>query len=223
MRAAFVREFARAADRWDAGRHEREVSTILASGHRACAMASYPTARAMLRQTEARSDEARLSWLARVGEWITSFAARRARQIAQESQRRVRDAIRKAAEAGEGEAGAARRIVEALSGGMGRRRARTIARTEIGAAQNMAVTTAAEASGIEYELVWCAAEDERTRPSHAAADGQRRRPGEPFEVGDARLDRPGDPSGDPAEVINCRCTTLIEPAIDADDAPTPAD
>lgn len=99
---------------------------------------------------------------------------------------------------------------------MGRRRARTIARTEIGAAQNMAVVEAANASGIRFEQVWCSAEDERTRPSHAAADGQRRGQGEAFEVGGARLERPGDPNAPADEVINCRCTVLVEPVIDDD-------
>lgn len=185
LRAAMVREFVRAADSWDVGRHEANVRDILSKAYRSTADASYPTARAMLRAGEKRADEARVSWLQRVAQWVVSFAGDRARQIARESQRRVTAALEAATAAGEGREQAARRVQEAMGGGMGRRRARTIARTEIGAAQNMAVVEAANASGIRFEQVWCSAEDERTRPSHAAADGQRRGQGEAFDVGGA--------------------------------------
>lgn len=222
-RSALVREFNRRAERWDAGAHERAVREILEATYRQTADATYPSARAMLKMPERRSDEARVGWLQRVSQWVRSFATRRARQIATESQRRVTAAVAEAAAAGEGEAGASRRIREALGGGIGRRRARTIARTEIGAAQNAAVTAAGEASGIRYVQVWCSAEDERTRASHVAADGQRREAGEAFEVGGERLERPGDPNGPPELVVNCRCTVLLEPVIDDDGGPVELD
>lgn len=60
--------------------------------------------------------------------------------------------------------------------------------------------------------------DARTRETHRDADGQRVRVGEPFTVGDAKLDYPGDPVGPPGEVINCRCSM----AFDFDDAPLAA-
>lgn len=217
-RAALVREFARAAENWDQGRHEAALLGIIALAYRATAEASYPSAQAMLkgRQARATAEEARISWLTRVAEWVRRFAAERSRQIARESQRIVTAALAEAASLGEGQEGGARRIREKLSGGIGRSRARTIARTEIGAAQNMALSEAAGAAGIEYEMVWCSAEDERTRPSHRAADGQTRKEGEAFDVGGASLARPGDPSAPPAEVVNCRCTLLIEPVLNDD-------
>lgn len=219
-RAALVREFARAADSWDAGRHFRAVESIISASYNDTANATYPTAQAMLKGKQARAnvDAARISWLARVSDWVQKFAQERARQIARESQRIVTAAIADAAALGEGQEGGKKRILEKLSGSIGRSRARTIARTEIGAAQNMALSEAAQASGIEYELTWCAAEDERTRPSHAAADGQTRREGEDFDVGSARLSRPGDPNAPPAESINCRCTLLIEPVLNDDES-----
>ena len=219
VRAALVREFARAAENWDAGRHQGNVARIITSGYERTAKATYPTARRMIGGKEARAvDEARVSWLASVRQWITTFALRRARQIARESQRIVTKALADAAAEGQGEASASRLIIDRLSGGLGRRRARTIARTEIGAAQNMALTEAAAAAGISYQLVWCSAEDERTRPSHVAADGQAVDQGEQFQVGDESLARPGDPDGSPSEVINCRCTLLIEPQLDSSGA-----
>jgi SPP1 gp7 family putative phage head morphogenesis protein len=219
-RAALVREFARAADNWDAGRHFRAMEGILRASYNETASATYPTARAMLKGNQARADAdaARISWLARVSKWVQKFAKARARQIARESQRIVTEAIADASALGEGQEGGKRRILEKLSGSIGRSRARTIARTEIGAAQNMALSEAAAASGIEYELTWCAAEDERTRPSHVAADGQTVKEGEAFDVGGARMSRPGDPNAPPAESINCRCTLLIEPVLNDDES-----
>jgi len=55
---------------------------------------------------------------------------------------------------------------------------------------------------------WLATEDNRTRPTHRAADKQRTLLSEPFTVGGARLLFPGDPRGPAGEVINCRCTML---------------
>lgn len=219
-RAALVREFARAAENWDQGRHLRAVEQVIANAYNETARASYPTAQAMLqgKQARANADAARISWLVRVSDWVSRFAKERSRQIAKESQRIVTAAIAEAARLGEGQAGGAKRIREKLSGSIGRSRARTIARTEIGAAQNMALSEAASVSGIEYEMVWCAAEDERTRASHSAADGQTRREGDAFDVGGARMARPGDPSAPPAESINCRCTLLIEPVLNDDDS-----
>lgn len=58
---------------------------------------------------------------------------------------------------------------------------------------------------------WIAEEDERTRPTHRRADGQTVRATTAFRVGKARLQYPGDPSGPPEEVINCRCYIAWEP------------
>lgn len=55
---------------------------------------------------------------------------------------------------------------------------------------------------------WYATPDERTRPTHTAASGQIRDMNEPFDVGVARLQYPGDPNGPLAEVIQCRCASL---------------
>ena len=61
------------------------------------------------------------------------------------------------------------------------------------------------------EREWIAAEDDRTRKSHTAADGQRRAAGEPFDIGGAKLMFPGNPAGPPEEVIACRCVVGYAP------------
>lgn len=56
--------------------------------------------------------------------------------------------------------------------------------------------------------VWISTQDQRTRPTHVAADKQRTLLTEPFTVGGAKLLFPGDPRGPAQEVIQCRCSVL---------------
>lgn len=92
-------------------------------------------------------------------------------------------------------------------------RAVTVARTETISAYNAgrsgAFTQVAEDTGDPYEQMWLATADDRTRPTHRAADLQRVPLGRLFQVGGTFLARPGDPKGPAKEVINCRCTTLL--------------
>lgn len=55
---------------------------------------------------------------------------------------------------------------------------------------------------------WHSRRDDRTRATHAAAHGQRVPIGEGFVVGYDQLLFPGDPSGSPGEVRNCRCVVV---------------
>jgi len=100
-------------------------------------------------------------------------------------------------------------------------RARVIARTESHGARNTvnaaSVRRVANAFGSAdpFRRRWQAAEDERTRETHRIADGQTVALSEPFIVGGASLDFPGDPAGPPGEIINCRCTTITLIDVDA--------
>jgi len=92
-------------------------------------------------------------------------------------------------------------------------RAERIARTETMGAFNSGEYSAAEAehnlTGARLGLQWWATRDTRTRPTHREAHGQVVPVGERFQVGQARLLFPGDPSVNaPQETINCRCTPL---------------
>jgi hypothetical protein len=53
--------------------------------------------------------------------------------------------------------------------------------------------------------VWFSMEDEKVRPSHAAANGQSVDVGAKFTVGGHKMDRPGDMTAPIEEWINCRC------------------
>lgn len=84
------------------------------------------------------------------------------------------------------------------------------ARTALTAAENMGRQESyerAEQIGIKGVKVWVATIDDRTRESHVQLDGERVGIHERFPNG---LDEPGDPSGDPSEVYNCRCTMRLE-------------
>lgn len=124
----------------------------------------------------------------------------------------ARTAIAEGLAAGEDMPTIARRVREAA--GVTEPRARVIARTESHGARNTvnaaSVRRVANAFGRAdaFARRWQAAEDERTRQTHRDADGQTVPLSEPFTVGRASLDFPGDPSGPPEEVINCRCTTI---------------
>ena len=61
----------------------------------------------------------------------------------------------------------------------------------------------AEEDGIILEEKWVATNDGRTRHSHAMLNGETKKTNETFSNG---LEYPGDPSGRPEEVYNCRCT-----------------
>lgn len=59
------------------------------------------------------------------------------------------------------------------------------------------------------EKVWIATNDDRTRPTHTEAHGQRTSLDGTFAVGDDELEYPCDPDGSPEEVANCRCRVTI--------------
>ncbi len=80
--------------------------------------------------------------------------------------------------------------------------------------EHESVKSMAEDVGVEMVKIWSSATFSlRTRPTHVEADGQVRDMDEHFDVGDAKLMFPGDPSArltHPEEVINCRCNVLYE-------------
>lgn len=84
-------------------------------------------------------------------------------------------------------------------------RALTIVRTETVKATNFTQMASADNENVEMEKQWIAVEDNRTRRthSHAGVDGERINLDDHFTN---ELLFPGDPEGEPEEIINCRCT-----------------
>lgn len=90
-------------------------------------------------------------------------------------------------------------------------RAEMITRTEIGRiAQTANYLTLAELARTDagYMKEWGAVDDARTRPWHAAADGQRVAVNEPFSIGGEAMMYPHDPRASGRNTINCRCVSI---------------
>lgn len=145
--------------------------------------------------------------------WIVSYAAAKVTRILETTRMRIRKSIERGEEQSEPPRVLARRIVEETGGEIARGRAETIARTESLTAASVGADEAAKATGLQLDKVWTSAEDMRTRPTHAAAEGQRVDMNALFDVGGAKLRFPRDPNGPAKEVINCRCTVLYEPRL----------
>lgn len=72
-------------------------------------------------------------------------------------------------------------------------------------------------TGAQAVRTWNAVMDARTRPEHAAADGQQVGLNEPFSVGGEDLMYPCDPTGSAGNVINCRCSVSYDLSLSAGD------
>jgi hypothetical protein len=88
-------------------------------------------------------------------------------------------------------------------------RARRIAVTESTRIASEAVLQSTEAAKPGARKVWVTSHDRSVRPTHRIADGQMVPMGGMFRVGEDMLRYPGDPLGNPEEVVNCRCHVRI--------------
>jgi HK97 family phage portal protein len=122
------------------------------------------------------------------------------------TRRELRATLVDGLEARENLAQLAQRVSEVFEDAKGAR-AWAIARTETGRAANFANVEAYEQSHVVEGKLWLATMDAKTRETHREANGQTVALEEKFTVGDEELDYPLDPTADPSETINCRCTT----------------
>ena len=86
-------------------------------------------------------------------------------------------------------------------------RSEVIARTEVIGASNAGSSYAADQTGLKLEKEWLSTRDDRTRESHVGMDGEKRPKEKKYSNG---LMFPGDPEGEPEEVIQCRCTEVYK-------------
>lgn len=80
-------------------------------------------------------------------------------------------------------------------------KAMRVARTEVAQSAGFAQHESAKEAGWKKHT-WLSSRDDRVRDSHSAIDGEEQPIGKPYSNG---LMFPGDPGGDPAESIMCRC------------------
>lgn len=147
-----------------------------------------------------------------IAEWISTEALRKAKMIAATDSQDILDAI----EAGMLEGSTLPEISKAIRGkaGLTPMRASVIARTETHNASTYAsvesVREVEVETGVKFMKQWIATNDTRTRDRHSEMIGSEPIPmDEKFYVGGEYLDRAGDPSGSPENVINCRCQMIF--------------
>lgn len=151
------------------------------------------------------------SWAGRLRRFISTEGAASIRAITDTVRKKVREVLNVAAEEGLGIAEAARalrREVAAFSG----QQAVSIVRTELISASNAGSLMGAESTGLTLEKFWIATPGSRTRPTHAAADGQTVPMRGFFTVGGEPARYPGDPLLSAGERIRCRCSIGYKPA-----------
>ena len=137
---------------------------------------------------------------------VEKFIIKRANKLKDVPQNiydQIKGQLQEGVEAGDSEEDMAERIEDAFEQ-VYDGRARVVARTEAASAYGTAAHEAMKEAGFETKQ-WLSAEDAFVRPSHAEIDGEVVPIDEPFSNG---LMFPGDPDGDPEEVINCRCTLV---------------
>lgn len=88
-------------------------------------------------------------------------------------------------------------------------RTEAIARTETLRAYAAGSTEIYKENGVQQKE-WLSTSDDRTRDSHAEANGQVVGIDEPFDIGGYAMMQPGDAGlgAPPSEFVNCRCTVL---------------
>jgi uncharacterized protein with gpF-like domain len=183
--------------------HERRVDAILTRRAEIAIRAFGGETDRILRKAERKDFAQTLMKLARRYISLEGFR-RRITSIAETTREQIIGAVERGFQQGLGQQGVAK-YVNDLIPQFTRARAGVIARTETHGAANYGAQGAAAETGLALRKVWIAAEDERTRPDHVAADGQTVEMDDAFQVGDSSMQFPGDPTAPADQVINCRC------------------
>jgi HK97 family phage portal protein len=136
----------------------------------------------------------------RVKEWLRKHAAESVTSIASTNLDEVRAVIVKGAEDGLTNRQIATQLREFYED-RSVSKAMRVARTEIASAAGFGQHESAKQGGKDTHK-WLSSRDDRVRESHSDIDGEERPLGEEYSNG---LLYPGDPSGEPEEMINCRC------------------
>jgi SPP1 gp7 family putative phage head morphogenesis protein len=145
-----------------------------------------------------------------VREFVRDRANKLAGQVTDTTYAQITDALAQGVQAGETIPEIAQRVRHVFDIAT-EVRSETIARTEVISAYNGSATTVAAQlpSAVVGGQEWIAVEDARTRPRHAAADGEIVPIGQPFISTGEAMAYPGDPNGSAENIVNCRCTVAF--------------
>lgn len=135
--------------------------------------------------------------------------------IRDQVRKQVKQAIVQSVEKNETVTERAARVQKALKGSMRQTRGRalTISRTEMAQSVSTGRHRVYEHVGVAKHM-WISARDENVRDTHVEAERQYGSKDtaisihSKFQVGNALLSHPADPSGPPEEIINCRCVEI---------------
>ena len=133
--------------------------------------------------------------------WINSKAFKFAEEINRTTEDSLRAELTEAIANGETLTQVEERVARVFDIARGSRTA-MIARTEVISASNEGAVASYKQSGLVDKTEWITSRDNRVRDEHQI-DGEQVDLGHKFSNG---LEYPGDPSGEPGNVINCRCT-----------------
>lgn len=97
--------------------------------------------------------------------------------------------------------------LEAARGSEWHNQAERIARTEATSLHAHTQQQAMADAGVTFKR-WVAIRDGKTRPAHAAANGQAVKTADAFIVGGWAMQGPGDPAAPAEQTANCRCVTV---------------
>ena len=136
-----------------------------------------------------------------VQEWIADKTFKFAHKVNKTTQDKLRRALKEAIKAGEGIPETKERINKVFTS-ISKEWSSVIARTEVISASNAGAMEAYKQSKVVTEKEWISSRDVDVRPEHQI-DGETVALDKTFSNG---LMFPGDPMGDPGNIINCRCT-----------------
>jgi uncharacterized protein with gpF-like domain len=148
-------------------------------------------------------------WLRRARNFIAIESSKAITQITATTRSQVKKVLKEAAVAGSSIQETAKSLRTTIAGAS-RKRAITIARTELIGSMNAGAYTGALSTGLKLNKVWLATSDKRTRDTHREADGQRVDINQAFNVGGDSAAYPGDPALSAAERIRCRCSVVFK-------------
>lgn len=149
-------------------------------------------------------------WVAAALQFLETFVGDAITGISNSTIRALQGVLQVSFNEGEGIAQAIRRLRAELPG-WSRQRAELWVRTELVAAANFGAMAGARSTDFETEKGWITAIDGRERDAHRAANGQRRKLDEPFDVGGEAMMQPGDPKASLRNRARCRCAVAIIP------------
>jgi hypothetical protein len=170
-----------------------------------------------LKVVKTEAEDLEDAWLSEMENYAKTTATKKIISITGQSKEQakkiIREVIKRSTDEGWGADVVAREIKKQLiqiGYELNTWRALRIARTEVMTASNTGAITGARSLNMPMVKYWIATYDTRTRDTHLNIENQNPIDiDEDFQVGDYRMEAPGDPRGGPEEIINCRCTVAF--------------